>query len=173
MRTFQFHHQPFAYFANYADGTPGRAAHLADETAFLADLKGGSLPAVAFVKPIGENNEHPGYASLLAGQRHVAGLVEAIQASPYWGTTAIVVTYDENGGRWDHVAPPAPEDRWGPGSRVPAIVISPWAKRGFVDHTPYETVSILAFIEKLYGVSPLTARDAAANPLANAFDLTR
>ena len=170
---FQFHHQPFAYFASYADGTPGRAAHLADETAFTADLQSGALPAVAFVKPIGENNEHPGYASLLAGQQHVASLVQAIQASPYWNSTAIVVTYDENGGRWDHVPPPAPEDRWGPGSRVPAIVISPWAKRNYVDHTQYETVSVLAFIEKLYALSPLTTRDAAANPLTNAFDLTR
>lgn len=169
---FQFHHQPFAYYASYADGTPAKAAHLQDETNFLADLQAGALPAVSFVKPIGANNEHPGSSSLLQGQQHVAGLVQAIQASPYWKNTAIVITYDEYGGRWDHVAPPA-GDRWGPGARVPLIVISPWAKRGFIDHTRYETVSILAFIEKLFDVPPLSARDAAANPLANAFDFTQ
>jgi phospholipase C len=85
----------------------------------------------------------------------------------------IIVTYDENGGRWDHVAPPAPPDRWGPGTRVPTIVISPWAKHGFVDHTQYETVSILSFIEQLYNLKPLGTRDAAANPLSNVFDFTQ
>jgi acid phosphatase len=169
---FQFHHQPFAYFANYADGTPAKAAHLQDETNFLADLRGNALPAVSFVKPIGENNEHPGYATLMAGQQHVANLVQAIRGTPYWNSTAIIITYDENGGRWDHVAPPV-IDRWGPGTRVPFIIISPWAKHGFVDHTQYETVSILAFIEKLYNLQPLGTRDAAANPFTNAFDFAQ
>jgi phospholipase C len=169
---FQFHHQPFAYYTNFADGTAAKAAHLQDETNFLGDLHNNALPAVSFIKPIGENNEHPGYASLMAGQQHVASLVQAIQASPYWKNTAIIITYDENGGRWDHVAPPA-IDRWGPGSRVPLMVISPWAKHGFVDHTPYETVSILAFIEKLYNVPALGTRDAAANPFSNVFDFTQ
>jgi acid phosphatase len=166
---FQYHHQPFAYFASLADGTPAKAAHLQDEANFLADLKNNRLPAVSFIKPLGPDNEHPGYAALTTGQQHVANLVQAVQNSPYWKNTVIVITYDENGGRWDHVAPPA-IDRWGPGSRVPFIVISPWAKRGFVDHTQYETVSILALIEKRFGLRPLTSRDAAANPLSNAFD---
>ncbi|GAC1579860.1 MAG: acid phosphatase [Candidatus Elarobacter sp.] len=170
---FQYHHQPFAYYANYADGTAAKAAHLQDETNFLADLHNNQLPSVAFVKPLGTDNEHPGYAALLQGQQHVASLIQAIQASPYWKNTAVIITYDENGGRWDHVAPPAPADRWGPGTRVPAIVISPWAKHGYVDHTQYETASILAFIEKVYGVPALGTRDAAANPLTNAFDFTQ
>ncbi|GAC1414534.1 MAG: acid phosphatase [Candidatus Velthaea sp.] len=169
---FQFHHQPFAYYANFADGTPAKAAHLQDETNFLGDLHNNALPAVSFIKPIGENNEHPGYASLLAGQQHVASLVQAIQSSPAWKNTAIIITYDENGGRWDHVAPPA-IDRFGPGSRVPFIIISPWAKHGFVDHTQYETVSILSLIEKLYNLQPLGTRDAAADPFSNAFDFTQ
>jgi phospholipase C len=169
---YQFHHQPFVYFANYADGTRAKAAHLQDETRFLADIRSGRLPAVAFVKPLGENNEHPGYSSLLAGQQHVATLVNTLQRSPYWRNTVIIITYDENGGRWDHVAPPK-VDRWGPGTRVPTIVISPWAKRGFVDHTQYETDSILAFIEKRYHLAPLGRHDAAANPLSNAFDFTQ
>src|SRR5581483_8725502 len=89
---------------------------------------------------------------------------------------AIVITYDENGGRWDHVAPPDgipfKTDRFGPGSRVPAIVISPWAKRCFVDHTRYDTTSIAAFIEKNWGLAPLATRDTVADPLSGAFDFT-
>jgi acid phosphatase len=165
---FQYNHQPFAYFANYANGTPGQAAHLKDELDFLSDLKDGNLPAVSFVKPLGPDNEHPGYANLIQGQAHVAGLVQAVQSSPYWKDTAIVIAYDENGGFWDQVSLPA-GDRWGPGTRVPLIVVSPFAKRGFVDHTQYDTTSILKLIETRWGLAPLGTRDAAANGLQNAF----
>jgi acid phosphatase len=132
-------------------------------------VKAGTLPAVSFVKPIGPLNEHPGYADLMSGQEHIAKMIEALMASPQWKSTAIIVTYDENGGRWDHVAPPV-VDRWGPGTRVPAVIVSPYAKRGFVDHTPYDTTSILRFIEKRWGLAPLGMRDAAVNDLTNAFD---
>jgi acid phosphatase len=76
---FQFHHQPFAFYANYADGTPGRAAHLKDEQDFLTAQTSNSLPAVSFIKPLGKNNEHPGYTDLQTGQQHVADLVSAVQ----------------------------------------------------------------------------------------------
>jgi len=165
---FQYHHQPFAYFAKWADGTAAKARHLKDEEEFLKDLQGGALPAVTFIKPLGPDNEHPGYASLLQGQEHVAGLVRAVIASPYWRDTTIIITYDENGGRWDHVPPPV-VDRWGPGTRVPTIVISPLARRRYVDHTYYDTTSILKLIERRWGLAPLGARDAAANDLSNAF----
>ncbi len=169
---FQFHHQPFAYFANYADGKPAKAQHLKDEKDFTAALKGNTLPAVSFVKPLGPDNEHPGYASLVRGQQHVADLVSVVQNSPFWKDTAIVITYDENGGRWDHVAPPK-VDNWGPGTRVPTIIISPYARKGFVDHTQYDTTSILKFVENRWGVAPLGTRDAAANDLTNAFDFSQ
>ncbi len=169
---FQYHHQPFAYFANYADGTAAKAQHLKDEQDFRTSLTANSLPAVSFVKPIGEDNEHPGYASLVRGQQHIADLVNAVQQSPYWKDTAIVITYDEFGGRWDHVAPPV-ADKWGPGSRVPTIIISPFAKRGYVDHTQYDTTSILKLIETRWGLSSLGTRDAAVNNLTNAFDFTQ
>ncbi|MFN8539422.1 MAG: alkaline phosphatase family protein [Thermomicrobiales bacterium] len=168
---FQYHHQPFAYFANYADGTAAKATHLRDEQDFLAALTGNSLPAVSFVKALGVDNEHPGYATLVRGQQHTADLVSAVRSSPYWADTAIIITYDENGGRWDHVAPPA-GDRWGPGTRVPLIVISPFARRGYVDHTRYDTTSILKTIETRWGLTALGTRDAAANDLRNAFDFT-
>jgi phospholipase C len=164
---FQYHHQPFAYFANYAPGAPGRS-HLRDESEFLAAARSGSLPAVSFVKPVGAENEHPGYADLARGEQHTAELIEAVRSSHDWKKTAIVVTYDENGGFWDHVAPPV-VDRWGPGTRVPTLVISPRARRHFVDHESYDTTSIMATIERRYGLAPLSARDAAANDLRHAF----
>jgi phospholipase C len=165
---FQFHHQPFAYFANYADGTQAKADHLKDESDFVAAATAGTLPDVSFVKPIGENNEHPGYTDVITGENHTLDLINAVKNGPNWKDTAIIVTYDEHGGFWDHVAPPA-GDQWGPGSRVPAIVISPYAKKGHVDSTPYDTTSILAFIEHRWKLDPLGSRDAAAADLANAF----
>ena len=86
-----------------------------------------------------------------------------------WDGTAIIITYDENGGRWDHVPPPR-VDRWGPGMRVPTVVISPFAKRRYVDHTYYDTTSILKLIERRWSLPPLGPRDAAANDLSNVFD---
>jgi acid phosphatase len=168
---FQFHHQAFAFYANCANGTPGQAEHLKDEKVCFQDLESGQLPAVSFVKLIGEDNEHPGYASLQRGQQHVADIVKAVQDSSLWQDTAIIITYGENGGRWDHVAPPA-VDRWGPGTRVPAIIISPYARKGFVDQTPYDTTSILKFIETRWDVDPLGERDAHAYDLTNAFEFS-
>ena len=169
---FQFHHQPFNYFAPYAEGTAARAEHLKDTEDFVAALSAGTLPAVSFVKPVGSKNEHLGYATLLEGQEYVAGLVKRVQESPAWKDSVIIITYDESGGRWDHVPPPK-LDRWGPGLRVPAIIISPFAKRGFVDHTNYETVSVLKFIETRWSLAPLGSRDAAANNLLNSLDFTQ
>lgn len=172
--TFQFHHQPFNYYARWgADGSANKAAHLQDEANFFADVSSGHLPSVSFIKQLGANNEHPGYADLIDGQNHVAQLVKTIQNSPYWKNTAIVITYDEFGGRWDHVSPPRTSDGWGPGSRVPAIVISPFARRGYVDHTQYETVSILKLIETRFNLLPLTSRDAAANDMLGAFNFSQ
>ncbi|HVY47158.1 MAG TPA: alkaline phosphatase family protein [Minicystis sp.] len=168
---FQYHHQPFVYYAKYGPGTEGRS-HLKDEADFLADAKGGTLPAVSFVKPSGQDDEHPGYATLAAGEQHVLDLIAAVMAGPQWKKTAIVVTYDENGGFWDHVPPPK-ADRWGPGSRVPAIVVSAYAKAAYVDHTKYETASILATIEHRFGLAPLSDRDAKATDLSNCFDFSK
>jgi acid phosphatase len=155
---FQFHHQPFAYFQTFADGTPAKKAHLKDEKEFLTAAQAGTLPPVSFVKPIGDQNEHPGYAVLQAGESHVVDLVNAVMASPTWNDTAILITYDENGGFWDHVAPPK-TDKWGPGLRVPTILISPFAKAG-VDKTVYDTTAILKLIDERWGTEPLNARVA-------------
>jgi len=169
---FQFHHQPFIYFANYADGTQAKADHLRDEQEFIALAQSGGLPAVSFVKPLGEVNEHPGYTNVLSGEVHAKQLIDAIRNGPDWKNTAIIITYDENGGFWDHVAPPV-VDRWGPGSRVPTLVISPFARRHYIDHHHYDTTSILALIERRWHLDPLSTRDANANDLTAAFDFGR
>jgi phospholipase C len=169
---FQFHHQPFAYFQNYGDGTPGRAQHLKDESELYHAIQTNTLPAVSFVKPLGPENEHPGYTDTASGEMHVANLIAQIQASPAWKDTAIIITYDENGGFWDHVAPPK-MDQWGPGSRVPALIISPYAKKGYVDHSVMDTSSILAFIENRYGLEPLGDRDRMTNNMLSAFDFSQ
>jgi acid phosphatase len=168
---FQWHHQPFAYYDNYApfkNGTrnPISAAHLQDENDFFLDLRTESLPAVAFIKALGPDNEHPGYAGLLQGQQHVADLVSAVKDSDYWENTLIIVTYDEHGGRWDHVTPPV-TGIWGDGTRVPGIIIGPLAKHHFVDHTQYDTLSILKTIEERFGLEPLSPLDAQATSLKN------
>ncbi|KWA24338.1 acid phosphatase [Burkholderia territorii] len=186
---FQYHHQPFNYFANYAPGTDARRKHLRDAglgdepstNHFIADIDAGRLPAVAFYKPQGNLNMHAGYADVESGDRHIANVIERIRRGPQWANTVIVMTHDENGGWWDHVAPPV-GDRWGPGSRIPALVISPFAKKGHVDHTMYDTNSILRFISRVHGLVPLdgvAARDKAfasrgetpPGDLTNALDL--
>jgi len=168
--TFQFHHQPFIYFANYADGTQAKKDHLKDETDFIQAAKNGSLPSVSFVKPLGINNEHPGYSDVQNGESHAVELINDVLNGPNGKDVVIIVTYDENGGFWDHVAPPVIDKKWGPGTRVPAIIVSPFAKQGFVDHTQYETLSILSFIEKRWGLDPIGERDSQADPFENAFD---
>jgi acid phosphatase len=164
---FQYHHQPFNYFADMAPGTAARAEHLRDGgldgVAFIKAIDEGSLPQVTFYKPQGNLNEHAGYAAVLAGDAHIATVIAHLQKGPQWNHMLVIVTYDENGGFWDHVAPPN-GDRWGPGLRIPAIIISPFAKRRHVDHTLYDTTSILRFITERFDLPVLpgiAARDAA------------
>lgn len=161
--TFKFHHQPFVYFETFKDGAPARS-HLRDETEFLSALERGDLPPVSFVKPLGVDDEHPAYATITRSEEHAVALLRAIQASPVWKDTVVIVTYDENGGFFDHVPPPV-VDRWGPGARVPTMVISPFA-RGGVDATVYDTTAILTLIEKRWNLEPLSTRDAAQPDLS-------
>jgi phospholipase C len=177
---FQYHHQPFNYFEKYAPGTSARADHLKDGgfagTEFIKLIDAGKLPQVSFYKPQGNLNEHPGYAEVISGDAHIADLINHLEKSPQWKNMVVIVTYDENGGLWDHVAPPK-GDRWGPGTRIPAIIVSPFAKRGFVDHTQYDTTSILRFISKRFGLEPLPGiverdRALAKNGAAPMGDLT-
>jgi acid phosphatase len=182
---FQYHHQPFNYYANFSTATPAglanRAAHLRDEQEFIQAANGSTshcnLKPVSFIKPIGEENEHPGYASEPDGSDHLVDLLQSIENSKCKNDTLVLVTYDEFGGQWDHVPPPGqgnnngPHDQWGPGTRIPALVLGPKLKGPFVvDHTEYDTTTVLSTIEQRYGLAPLGTRDAAMNTLANVFD---
>lgn len=166
---FQPHHQPFNYYARYAPGTPERDLHLKDGDDFIQAIEKGMLPQVAFYKPAGQFNEHPGYSDVLSGDQHIDDILNKIKKSSLWNKTAVIVTYDENGGFWDHVAPPK-GDRWGPGTRIPALIISPFAKRHFVDHVSYDTTSIIKFITLRFDLQPLPGVRQNAGDLTNAFD---
>jgi acid phosphatase len=171
---FQPHHQPFNYFARFAPGTPDRARHLKDYEDLVADIDRGALPQVTFYKPVGRLNQHPSYTDLALGDQHLDELLTRLRKSPQWPKMLVIVTYDENGGYWDHVPPPSGpgrSDRWGPGTRIPAIIVSPFARRGYVDKTPYDTTSILKFITLRFGLEPLPGVRAMAGDLTGALEL--
>jgi acid phosphatase len=168
---FQPHHQPFNYFARYAPGTSERAQHLKDYEDLVRDIDAGTLPQVTFYKPAGVDTEHPSYTDVMTGDVHIAALLERLRRSPQWGRMLVVVTYDENGGFWDHVAPPAGPgwgDRWGPGTRIPALLIGPFVKKGYIDKTTYDTTSIAKLITRRFGLEPLPGVRANAGDLTNA-----
>jgi acid phosphatase len=170
---YQPHHQPFNYFARFAPGTPDRARHLKDGEDFVRAIETGTLPPVSFYKPAGIHNQHPAYGELLTGDAHIADLLDKLRASPQWKDMLVVVTYDENGGFWDHVPPPTGPgwaDRFGPGSRIPTILVGPTVRRGFIDSTPYDTTSILKFITERFGLEPLPGVRPNAGNLANALN---
>ncbi len=171
---FQPHHQPFNYYARFAPGTKDRADHLKDGSDFVRAIESGTLPQVSFYKPAGVFTEHPAYTDIMSGDAHIADLVEKLSKSPQWNDMVVIVTYDENGGFWDHAKRqrgPGWSDRWGPGSRIPALVISPFAKRGYVDHTPYDTGSIVKLITARFGLEPLAGVRQNIGDLTGALDL--
>ena len=167
---FVTHHQPFNYFVRFAPGTADRAEHLKDYDDLVAGIDRGELPQVIFYKPQGTLNEHPGYTDVLAGDEHIAKLLERIRASRLWSSSVVIVTYDENGGFWDHVAP-LKGDCFGPSMRVPALIVSPFARRGYIDHTPYDTTSIIKLITRRFALDPLPGARPGAGDLTNALDL--
>jgi acid phosphatase len=179
-KLFQYHHQPFNYYATFAPGTAMRR-HLRDEEEFMG-LSGDSrrrcrLKPVSFIKPIGAENEHPGYASEHNGSDHLVSLLKGIQRSRCAKDTMVVVTYDEFGGQFDHVPPPGqggatrgPSDNMGPSTRIPALILAPGLKRDFmVDHTSHDTTSIMATIEHRFGLKPVSTRDAKVKDLSTVF----
>jgi phospholipase C len=143
--------------------------HLLDARDFIWDIVHGTLPQVAFYKPIGKLNEHPDYTNVLNGDEHLDKVLRLIEQSPIWSKSIVIVTFDENGGYWDHVPPPV-IDEWGPGMRVPTVIISPFAKKGFIDHTIYDTTAILKLIETRFGLEPLGKRDKCSKDMNAAFE---
>jgi phospholipase C len=143
---------------------------------FVADVDAGEMPQVSWIIPSESYNEHPGGGkSVCAGENWTVHQINTIMKSEYWSSTAIVVVWDDFGGFYDPVAPPQ-ADVMGLGVRTPALIISPYTARGEnpdggeVDPTVYEFSSVLAFIEQIFGLEPMTHRDAQADPLTGAFD---
>ena len=126
---------------------------------------------MSWVTPRFELSDHPEY-SFCWGEDWSTRVVNAIMSSPMWKDTAIFITWDDYGGLYDHVPPPQ-VDRFGFGIRVPLLVISPYAKQGFIDHTRGEFSSVLRFIEDNWGLTQLTNRDREAQDLSEAFDFTQ
>lgn len=164
------HHNPFQYYPTWNDNV--RAGHMRDATDFFEDVRSGKLPSVSFVKATGAHDEHPEHSAPSWGQGWVMTLLGALARSPAWSRTAVIITYDEGGGFWDHVAPPKP-DKYGCGTRVPALLVSPYARRGFIDNKLADTTSVLALISKRFNLKPLQTRDAGAYAMLNGFDFSQ
>jgi len=146
-------------------------SHVFPVDGLVQDIRDGRLPPVTWVTPRFELSEHPEY-SFCWGQNWTTRVVNAIMAGPMWKDTAIFITWDDYGGFYDHVPPPQ-VDPFGFGIRVPLLVISPYAKAGYVDHTLGEFSSVLRFIEDNWGLSQLTHRDRDARNLSEAFDFSQ
>ncbi|MGA8534503.1 MAG: alkaline phosphatase family protein, partial [Candidatus Tumulicola sp.] len=142
------------------------------QTRFFKDVTGGNLPAVSWITPTCGNSDHSGCGSK-QGPHWVASLVNAVGNSPYWKSTAIFVFWDDYGGWYDHVPPPL-ADYDGLGIRVPLLVISAYAKKGYVSHVQFEHGSILKFVENQFGLRRLAATDVrAASPEDDCFDFSK
>ena len=150
---------------------------------FFVDALAGTLPAYSYLDPFflgegqgGSNDDHP-HADIRRGQNFIGRVVDAVMKSPVWGSTVLIITYDEWGGFFDHVNPPAFPDNDAThaqaGFRVPAYIVSPFAPRGAIDNTPFEHSAILKFVEWRFGLDPMTPRDAASNNIATILDASR
>jgi phospholipase C len=157
---------PLLDFDRFIDD-PKLHSHIVDMDEYFTDLRAGTLPAVSYIVTSGSSERPPG--SIAAGQQTVRSLVGALQASRQWSRAAFLWTYDDWGGWYDHVPPPR-VDRSGYGFRVPALLVSPYARKGHVDHTHLDFTSMLKFIEQNWGVEPLASRDKRAHSIASAFD---
>ncbi len=205
------HHEPFQYYASTANpahlppateseiGHNGQANHQYDLSAFSLALAAGNLPAVSFLKASRYQDGHAGYSDPLDEQNFLVNTINSIEKSPDWKSTAIVITYDDSDGWYDHVMPPIVnssssledaitgtgqcgngtpmggfQDRCGYGQRLPLLVISPWARENSVDNAIIDQTSIIKFIEQNWGVPPIGGGsfDAIAGTLDGMFNFS-
>ena len=150
---------------------PNQFGRLVNANQFYTDAKNGTLPQVSWVIPNATQSEHPPN-SVRAGMSYVTGLVNAVMQGPNWNSSAIFISWDDWGGFYDHVTPPK-VDKYGLGIRVPGLVISPYARQGYVDHKTYSFESWLKLVEERFGVNSMTARDNNANDMYDSFDFTQ
>jgi phospholipase C len=164
------HHNPFQYYPSWNDNV--RAGRMRDAEDFAQDLKSGKLPQVSFIKATAIHDEHPAESAPQWGESWVMALLKELANSPAWSRTAVIITYDEGGGFWDHVAPPQP-DEYGCGTRIPAFIISAYARRGYVDHKFGDTTSVLSFINARFGLKPLGPRVGQAYNMLDGLDFSQ
>ena len=141
------------------------------ETQFIKDVNAGRLPEVSWVVPKFEESDHPG-TSMCEGENWTVRTINAVMQSKDWESTVIVLTWDDFGGFYDHVPPPH-VDLYGYGPRVPALIISPWARRGYVESRVLDFSSVIAMIDRLKNLPPLTGRIARANDMLDAFNFNQ
>lgn len=165
-RSAQIARVPLLAYARYIDD-PELFSHIVPVSEYYEDLQRGTLPAVSYIVPSGSSERPP--SNIVSGQRFVRSLVDGLSASSEWSSSAFIWSYDTWGGWYDHVQPPQ-VDGAQYGFRVPALLVSPYAKRGHIDHTQLDSASILRFIEDNWSLPPLGARDANAASLTTAFD---
>lgn len=145
---------------------------ISPDTKILNDVKSGNLAQVTWVVPGFPYADHPGTGATNEGPDWVANIVNAIGASQFWDTTAIFVTWDDFGGWYDHVVPPQ-VDSMGLGFRVPLIVVSPYAKHGYVSHTTHEFAGLLRYIENVFNLPGMGTRDSTTDDFTDCFDYTQ
>ena len=171
-------------FTYFQDNPEQLTEHVANTRQFVSDVQNGQLPAVSWIIPGAwvpptypaacrgiMPSEHPPARSD-CGMDYVSYLVNQVMNSQFWQSTAIVVTWDDYGGFYDHVKPPY-IDQYGEGFRVPTLVISPWAKAGFIDHTQYELSSLLRLAEDNFQLATLGHRDSLVNDMMGSFDFNQ
>jgi phospholipase C len=164
---------------NHIRNNPTEWSQVVSQSQFIADALSGNLPTVSWLIATGGNTEHPGILpggpSVCDGENWTVAQINAIMQGPLWDSTAIFVTWDDTGGFFDHVAPPANvnNDKYTFGMRVPLLVVSPFAKAGYVSHVQYSHFSMLKFIETRFGLSPLTTLDGSSADMTDAFDFTQ
>jgi phospholipase C len=147
-------------------------ANIPNTTQFVTDAQNGQLPSVSWLVGPGPTSEHP-TASICASENWTVQQINAVMQGPEWNSTAIFLTWDDFGGFYDHVPPPAAEDEYGLGLRAPLLIISPYALAGHISNTQYEPSSLLKFVEERFGLAALTTRDANANDTLDSFNLTQ
>jgi phospholipase C len=162
--------KPLPAFTNF-NNNPTLDSHLVYTTEFYTDLSQGTLPSVCWIVPDRGHSEHPPQ-DCPRGMWYVTGLVNAVMQSSYWNQCAIIIVWDDSGGFYDHVPPPD-VDLYGYGARVPALVISPYSVTGVVNHTQFDLTSPLKLIETVFGLPPLTPRDARSNDMLDCFDFSQ
>jgi phospholipase C len=148
--------------------SPAWYENFPSEAQFVSDAESGALPAMTWLGTSVGADEHPP-ESPCPGENWTVQVLNALMHGPDWNSTVVFIAWDDFGGLYDHVAPPQ-FDQFGLGPRVPLLIISPYAKRGYISHTVYEHSSILKFVETRYGLAPLTSRDAAASNMLDSFD---